>query len=58
MRLGVLDVGSNTVHLQIVDTAPGARPNPTANFKEDLQLTSYLDENGNISNDGIAALRN
>ena len=35
MRLGVLDVGSNTVHLQIVDTAPGARPNPTANFKED-----------------------
>lgn len=58
MRLGVLDVGSNTVHLQIVDTAPGARPNPTANFKEDLQLTSYLDENGNISNDGIEALRN
>ena len=28
MRLGVLDVGSNTVHLQVVDTSPGARPNP------------------------------
>ncbi|MEY4959741.1 MAG: hypothetical protein RL271_1115 [Actinomycetota bacterium] len=32
MRLGVLDVESNTVHLQMVDAAPGARPNPTANF--------------------------
>ena len=57
MRLGILDVGSNTVHLQIVDTAPGARPNPTSNFKEDLQLTSYLDENGNISEAGVEALR-
>ena len=57
MRLGVLDVGSNTVHLQIVDTAPGARPNTTSNFKEDLQLTSYLDSIGNISESGVEALR-
>lgn len=29
-RLGVLDIGSNTVHMLIVDAAPGARPEPEA----------------------------
>lgn len=29
MRLGVLDIGSNTVHLLLVDAHPGARPSPT-----------------------------
>ena len=57
MRLGVLDVGSNTVHLQVVDTHPGARPNPTFNYKEELRLTDYLDSENNISEAGIAALR-
>lgn len=57
MRLGVLDVGSNTVHLQVVDTHPGARPNPTYNHKEELRLTEYLDEENNISLEGITALR-
>ena len=28
MRLGVLDVGSNTVHLLVVDAHPGAHPTP------------------------------
>jgi exopolyphosphatase/guanosine-5'-triphosphate,3'-diphosphate pyrophosphatase len=57
MRLGVLDVGSNTVHLQVVDTHPGARPNPTFNYKEELRLTDYLDSENNISEDGITQLR-
>ena len=57
MRLGVLDVGSNTIHLQVVDTHPGARPNPTFNHKEELRLTEYLNEENNISDEGIAALR-
>ncbi len=57
MRLGVLDVGSNTIHLQVVDTHPGARPNPTFNHKEELRLTEYLTEENNISDEGIAALR-
>ena len=57
MRLGVLDVGSNTIHLQVVDTHPGARPNPTFNHKEELRLTEYLNENNHISDEGIAALR-
>jgi exopolyphosphatase/guanosine-5'-triphosphate,3'-diphosphate pyrophosphatase len=57
MRLGVLDVGSNTIHLQVVDTHPGARPNPTFNHKEELRLTEYLTEENNISDEGITALR-
>ena len=57
MRLGVLDVGSNTVHLQVVDTHPGARPNPTFNYKEELRLTEFLNPDNRINEVGIAALR-
>lgn len=57
MRLGVLDVGSNTVHLQVVDTSPGARPNPTFNYKEELRLTQYINEENLISDEGIEKLR-
>jgi exopolyphosphatase/guanosine-5'-triphosphate,3'-diphosphate pyrophosphatase len=57
MRLGVLDVGSNTIHLQVVDTHPGARPNPTFNHKVELRLTEYLTEENNISAEGITELR-
>jgi exopolyphosphatase/guanosine-5'-triphosphate,3'-diphosphate pyrophosphatase len=58
MRLGVLDVGSNTVHLQVVDTSPGARPNPTFNYKEELRLTQYISEDNQVSQEGIDKLRN
>jgi exopolyphosphatase/guanosine-5'-triphosphate,3'-diphosphate pyrophosphatase len=57
MRLGVLDVGSNTVHLQVVDTSPGARPNPTFNYKEELRLTQYINEDNLVSDEGIEKLR-
>jgi exopolyphosphatase/guanosine-5'-triphosphate,3'-diphosphate pyrophosphatase len=57
MRLGVLDVGSNTVHLQVVDTSPGARPNPTFNYKEELRLTQYISEDNQVSQEGIDKLR-
>ncbi len=57
MRLGVLDIGSNTVHLQVVDTHPGARPNPTYNYKEELRLTEYLQRDNTISQGGIDALK-
>lgn len=57
MRLGVLDVGSNTVHLQVVDTHPGARPNPTFNYKEELRLTQYLGDDEQISEEGVSKLR-
>ena len=57
MRLGVLDVGSNTVHLQVVDTHPGARPNPTFNHKEELRLTEFLTEKNAVNPKGIKLLR-
>lgn len=56
MRLGVLDVGSNTIHLQVMDAHVGARPSPTTNFKVELRLTQYLNKSGTISNEGIQAL--
>ena len=57
MRLGVLDVGSNTVHLQVVDASPGARPNPNISHKEDLRLAEYLSADGFISAEGVRLLR-
>jgi exopolyphosphatase/guanosine-5'-triphosphate,3'-diphosphate pyrophosphatase len=56
MRLGVLDVGSNTIHLQVMDAHPGARPTPATNFKVELRLTDYLDISGAISAGGIQLL--
>jgi exopolyphosphatase/guanosine-5'-triphosphate,3'-diphosphate pyrophosphatase len=56
MRLGVLDVGSNTIHLQVMDAHPGARPTPATNFKVELRLTEYLNSKGEISKTGIQLL--
>jgi exopolyphosphatase/guanosine-5'-triphosphate,3'-diphosphate pyrophosphatase len=56
MRLGVLDVGSNTVHLQVVDAHPGARPNPTTNQKVELRLHEYIDKSGFVTKEGIQLL--
>ncbi|MDP9694748.1 UNVERIFIED_ORG: exopolyphosphatase/guanosine-5'-triphosphate,3'-diphosphate pyrophosphatase [Arthrobacter globiformis] len=52
MRLGVLDIGSNTVHLLLVDAHPGAQPVPFASHKRPLSLVQYLDEDGNITDAG------
>ena len=46
MRLGVLDVGSNTLHLLVVDAHQGARPIPAFSHKAELHLGEHLD-NGN-----------
>ena len=56
MRLGVLDVGSNTVHLQVVDAHPGARPSPTTNQKVELRLHEYIDKSGYVTKEGIHLL--
>ncbi|GAA1501514.1 Ppx/GppA phosphatase family protein [Streptomyces synnematoformans] len=56
MRLGVLDVGSNTVHLLVVDAHPGARPLPAYSHKADLRLAELLDEEGAIGDDGVERL--
>jgi exopolyphosphatase/guanosine-5'-triphosphate,3'-diphosphate pyrophosphatase len=52
MRLGVLDIGSNTVHLLLVDAHPGARPVAFASHKRPLSLVQYLDGDGNINDAG------
>lgn len=49
-------MGSNTIHLQVVDTHPGARPNPTFNYKEELRLTEFLNEKNAINQKGIKLL--
>lgn len=56
MRLGVLDVGSNTIHLQVMEAHVGARPTPTTNFKIELRLTEYLESSGRVSDAGISLL--
>src|ERR1700729_725996 len=43
MRLGVLDVGSNTLHLLVVDAHQGARPIPAFSYKAELHLGEHLD---------------
>ncbi|MDQ0933106.1 Ppx/GppA phosphatase family protein [Streptomyces turgidiscabies] len=56
MRLGVLDVGSNTVHLLVVDAHPGARPLPAHSHKVELRLAQLLDGAGAISPGGVDKL--
>ncbi|UFR03071.1 Ppx/GppA family phosphatase [Streptomyces sp. Go40/10] len=56
MRLGVLDVGSNTVHLLVVDAHPGARPLPAHSHKVELRLAQLLDDSGAIGDEGIDKL--
>ncbi|WP_406267574.1 Ppx/GppA family phosphatase [Actinacidiphila glaucinigra] len=56
MRLGVLDVGSNTVHLLVMDAHPGARPLPAYSHKAELRLAELLDEDGAIREDGVRRL--
>ncbi|MFJ5230750.1 Ppx/GppA family phosphatase [Kitasatospora sp. NPDC088391] len=56
MRLGVLDVGSNTVHFLVVDAHPGAAPLPAYSHKAELRLAELLDEHGAISEVGVERL--
>jgi exopolyphosphatase / guanosine-5'-triphosphate,3'-diphosphate pyrophosphatase len=55
MRLGVLDIGSNTGHLLVVDAHDGAAPLPAYSYKEPLRLAEHLDD-GAVSQAGIDAL--
>src|SRR5580700_6753079 len=57
MRLGVLDVGSNTVHLLVVDAYPGARPMPAFSHKAELRLADHLDNDSSLSRSGERSLR-
>jgi exopolyphosphatase/guanosine-5'-triphosphate,3'-diphosphate pyrophosphatase len=56
MRLGVLDVGSNTVHLLVVDAHRGAAPLPAYSHKTELRLAEHLDKDGKIAQSGSDGL--
>ena len=56
MRLGVLDVGSNTVHLLVVDAHQGARPIPAFSHKTELRLVELIGADGAIAAHGARQL--
>jgi len=56
MRMGVLDIGSNTGHLLIVDAYRGGPPVPAHSYKEPLRLTGHLDADNSMTGEGIAKL--
>jgi exopolyphosphatase / guanosine-5'-triphosphate,3'-diphosphate pyrophosphatase len=56
MRLGVLDVGSNTVHLLVVDAHRGAQPSPQHSRKSELRLAENLNRDGDLTRAGADAL--
>ena len=56
MRLGVLDIGSNTGHLLVVDAHDGSAPLPASSHKQRLRLAEHLDHRGAVTDEGVAAL--
>ncbi|WP_438353763.1 Ppx/GppA phosphatase family protein [Microbacterium sp. CJ88] len=56
MRLGVLDIGSNTVNLLVSEARQGARPVTTTSHRSILRLMRYLEPDGSLSEAGISAL--
>lgn len=56
MRLGVLDVGSNTVHLLVVDAHPGSHPDPVRSHKTELRLSELIRPDGSLGAAGRALL--
>jgi exopolyphosphatase/guanosine-5'-triphosphate,3'-diphosphate pyrophosphatase len=53
MRLGVLDVGSNSAQLQVVDARSGAPPLPTYALKAPTLLGQEFDAAGSITPTGV-----
>ena len=56
MRLGVLDVGSNTVHLLVVDAHRGGHPTPMSSTKAALRLAEAIDDSGRLTRRGADKL--
>jgi exopolyphosphatase/guanosine-5'-triphosphate,3'-diphosphate pyrophosphatase len=57
MRLGVLDVGSNTVHLLVVDAHQGGRPLPAFSHKAEIRLGENMDAASRLSDECAQQLR-
>jgi exopolyphosphatase/guanosine-5'-triphosphate,3'-diphosphate pyrophosphatase len=56
MRLGVLDVGSNTVHLLVVDAHQGGHPDPVRSHKNELRLAELMQADGSLGRHGTQVL--
>jgi exopolyphosphatase/guanosine-5'-triphosphate,3'-diphosphate pyrophosphatase len=56
VRLGVLDVGSNTVHLLVVDAHRGGHPTPMSSTKAALRLAEEIDDSGKLTRRGADRL--
>lgn len=56
VRLGVIDIGSNTVHLLVVDAHHGAAPIPATSHKMLLRLSEHVGDDGAIDEVGAADL--
>lgn len=56
MRLAVLDIGSNSIHLLVVDAHEGAPPLPASSHKEVLRLAEHLKDDGSITKYGVKRL--
>jgi len=56
MRMGVLDIGSNTGHLLVVDAFRGGPPVPAHSYKEPLRLAEHLDADNAVTEEGISRL--
>ncbi|UBU11388.1 Ppx/GppA phosphatase family protein [Nonomuraea gerenzanensis] len=56
MRLGVLDIGSNTAHLRIADLTAGYPPEPVATLKRRLRLADAIGRDGVIGRAAIDRL--
>jgi exopolyphosphatase/guanosine-5'-triphosphate,3'-diphosphate pyrophosphatase len=57
MRLGVLDIGSNTVHFLVVDAHRGARPLPAFSHKAELRLADHMEDGNRLTASGEKQLR-
>jgi exopolyphosphatase/guanosine-5'-triphosphate,3'-diphosphate pyrophosphatase len=56
MRQAVLDIGSNTGHLLVVDAHRGAAPLPASSLKAPMRLAEQVNDDGVLSQEGISAL--
>lgn len=56
MRLGVLDIGSNTVNLLVAEASPGAMPVAATSHRSILRLMRFLEPDGSLSEGGVRAL--
>lgn len=52
MRLGVLDVGSNTVHLVVVDARQGGQPSAMSDWKTTMRLMEHINKHGELNSKG------